>query len=247
MTQAIYNKLAKYYLFISLIGLYGRDGHLVEARALKRMINKHRKSKGNEMLIVASGLGLHDKFLKKDYKITGIDSNDGMLRISKSINPSIKYKKADMRVFRLAKKFDIVMCLDAMAHLQTYGNFEVALRNFSRHLKNGGVLIFSLDPVKGWFREFEIKTYSKGKKEVTLIHTNHLRRKGDVKFDSCIVFVVKEKGKKMKIYLDESPMGLFEVGKIKRILSKMGFRFVVYESFTGRKYGKENPVFICWK
>jgi len=243
----IYNELAKYYLFISQVGLYGKHGHEREVVIIKKLIKKHKKSKGKKLLIVASGLGLHDKFLKKDFEIIGVDKNEGMLRISRKINPDIKYKKGDMKTFKLNKKFDIVMCMDALPHLITYKNLKIALKNFSRHLKKNGLLIFSLDPVKKSFEEMRTKKYSKNNLEVTFIEVNHRRKKKDNKFDSCFIFVIKEKGKKMKIYPDYHMGGLFEVSKIKKILSKLGFKSHVYESYSFKKFRKENPVFVCMK
>jgi len=245
--EKIYNKLAKYYLFISQIGLYKKTGHVREAKIIKKLIKKHKKSKGNSLLMVASGLGLHDKFLKKDFKIIGIDKNEGMLRISRKINPDIKYKKGDMKTFKLNKKFDIVMCMDALPHLITYKNLKSALKNFSRHLKKDGILMFSLDPVKKSFKEMDMEKYSKSDLEVTLIHDNHLRNKRDNVFDSCMIFIIKERNKKMKVYIDKGPCGLVEVSKVKKIISKLGFKSYVYESYSFKKYRKENPVFVCLK
>jgi len=243
----IYNELAKYYLFISQIGLYKKNGHVREAAVIKKLVKKYKKSKGKDLLIVASGLGLHDKFLKKDFDIIGVDKNDGMLKISRKINPDIKYKKADMKTFKIKKKFDVVMCMDALTHLLSYKVLEVALKNFSRHLKKDGVLLFSFDPVKKSFEEMHSKRYSKGNTEVTFIEVNHRRSKRDNKFDSCFILVVKEKCKKMKIYFDYHMGGFFEVSKIKRIMSKLGFKSYVYEGYSSKKYEKENPVFVCIK
>lgn len=197
--------------------------------------------------MVASGLGLHDKFLKKDFDISGIDKNESMLNISRKINPDIKYKKGDMRTFRINKKFDVVMCLDALAHLTSYGNLKLALRNLSMHLKKDGLLIFSLDPVMESFKETSTEKYSKGDLEVTLIQLNHKRNRKDIKFDSCIVFVIKEKGREMKVCTDQSIMGLFEVMKVKKILAGLGFKFNIYENFSDKNYHKDNPVFVCMK
>jgi len=241
----IYNELVKYYLFISQVDLYKKTGHAREAAIIKKFIKKYKKSKGKDLLIVASGLGLHDKFLKKDFDIIGVDKNDGMLRISRKINPDIKYKKADMKTFKIKKKFDVVMCMDALTHLLTYKNLEIVLKNFSRHLKRGGVLLFSFDPVKKSFEEMRTKKYLKGNTEVTFIEVNHRRNKKDNKFDSCFILVVKQKGKKMKIYFDYHMGGLFEVSKIKKIMSKLGFKSYVYEGYSSKKHQEESPVFVC--
>ena len=174
--EKIYNQLAKYYFFISEVGLYSKHGHAREAKMIKKLIKKHKKSKGKNLLIIASGLGLHDKFLKKDFDIVGIDKNEGMLKISRKINPDIKYKKGDMKTFRLDENFDIVMCMDALPHLISYKNLKIALKNFSRHLKKDGVLLLSLDPVKKSFKEMNVDKYSRGNLEVTLIQVNHKQK-----------------------------------------------------------------------
>jgi len=240
----IYNELVKYYLFISQVGLYTKHGHAREATMIKKLIKKHKKTKGKKLLIAASGLGLHDRFLKKDFEIIGIDKNESMLRISRKINPDINYKKGDVKKFKLDEKFDVIMCMDALPHLITYRNLKIALKNLSRHLKKDGLLMFSLNPVKKSFKGISVDKYSRGNLEVTLIQVNHKHSKKDV-FDCCFIFVIKEKDKRMKIYLDECSGGLFEVTKIKKILTELGFKSHVYEGYYFKKYRKENPVFVC--
>ncbi|MFQ6010353.1 MAG: class I SAM-dependent methyltransferase, partial [Candidatus Aenigmatarchaeota archaeon] len=71
-----YKSLAWCYDFITT-----GKGHKKEADFIKRMVKKYKKSKGNELLNVACGHGWHDKFLKKTFKVTGLDYSKTILKI----------------------------------------------------------------------------------------------------------------------------------------------------------------------
>jgi len=93
-------------------------------------------------LDVACGTGNHIQFLKKYYKITGIDLNKDMLKIAKKKFPKLKFQQANMISFDLKNKFDFVTCLfSSIGYVKSYTNLKKTIASFSKHLKSGGVLI----------------------------------------------------------------------------------------------------------
>ena len=110
-----YNELAPLYDFICT-----PESRKKDMAALKKIISKHLKSGGKRLLDVACGTGLEDRYLKHDFDITGIDLNDGVLRIARRRNQDVEYLHGDMRRFKLDRKFDIIICFDAMCYLQNY-------------------------------------------------------------------------------------------------------------------------------
>jgi len=65
-----------------------------------------------------------------------------MLRLAKKKHPDIVFHRGDMVSFKLNKQFDAITCLfSAIGHLKTKRKLGLAIRNMSRHLKPGGVLI----------------------------------------------------------------------------------------------------------
>ena len=132
-----YKKLAKYY-----DASYHWKDYKKESESIHLLIKKYKKTKGNDLLEVACGTGNHIKYLRKNYNITGIDLNKQMLDIAKNKFADIKFVIEDMRSFSLKKKFDVIVCLfSSIAYMQNKTELKKAVKNFSRHLADGGVMI----------------------------------------------------------------------------------------------------------
>jgi len=102
MTQEqLYKKFAKYYDKI-----YEKMDYKKEAEFIKWAVKTYKCSPGNELLDVACGTGAHAHFLKNDFKITGFDINEEMLKIAREKVPDIPFIKCDM------KKMDLGVCIN---------------------------------------------------------------------------------------------------------------------------------------
>ncbi len=243
---SFYGNLAFYYDFIC-------SDRKNDVEILNKLINKHKKSKGNKLLDVACGTGLEDKYLKENFKLTGIDKNKGVLKIAKKRNPEIKYKVGDMRKFKLDEKFDVITSFDAINYLMNYDDLKKTLKNFSEHLNEGGIIIFYLDTVKEHFSQNDVKITHKSKDnmDVTLIE-NWFVDKNDVG-ETYLIFIIRKDGKS-EIKVDKHKWRLFEREKIKEILEGLGFKTYLYAgnektTFSTAKYSKESlfPIFVCEK
>ncbi len=138
--------------------LYSFKNYEKETAKLHQLIQTHKRSTGNDLLEVASGTGSHITFLKKlevacgtgghitylknSYSVEGLDLSPQMLKLAKKKHPEIVFHRGDMVSFKLKKHFDAITCLfSAIGHLKTRRKLGLAVRNMSRHLKPGGVLI----------------------------------------------------------------------------------------------------------
>ncbi len=134
----MYTKSENYY-----DAIYGTmKDYSKESGLLRRLIKRHKKSKGNSLLDIACGTGKHLTLLRKSFKAQGLDADPKMLAIARKRNPGIKFHKADMVDFHLPHKFDIITCLfSSIGYVKTLSSFRSAIRNMAEHLKPGGVLI----------------------------------------------------------------------------------------------------------
>jgi len=133
----LYDRSAQFY-----DALYSFKNYEKEAAQLHQLIQTHKRSTGNDLLEVASGTGSHITFLKKNYSVEGLDLSPQMLKLAKKKHPEIVFHRGDMVSFKLKKHFDAITCLfSAIGHLKTRRKLGLAVRNMSRHLKPGGVLI----------------------------------------------------------------------------------------------------------
>ena len=243
-----YNELASLYDFICTPENRKRD-----VAVLKKIISRHLRSGGRELLDVACGTGFEDKYLKQYFDLTGLDLNSAVLRIARKRNPGITYLQDDMRTFRLDKTFDVITCFDAMCYLQNYRELRQTLANFHRHLKPGGLLIFYIDPV--FLKEHHkqdtiiVNRKTKGKKTIILFEVYHKYAK---KIKGYVAYLILEANRDRFEEDTFETLGFFEVKKIRKILNQLGLRVHLYETgvrttFSLRRYdgSKQSPVFVC--
>jgi len=247
--EQFYQRLARYFDFIC-------GDRKQDVEILERIIKKHKKSKGDQLLDVACGTGLEDKYLKKHFDVTGLDLNKGVLDIAKKRNPEITYIIASMSNFKLNKKFDVITCFDAMCYLNNYQQLTKTLKNFYNHLSSEGVLIFYIDdPFLKELRKEKTKVIVNRNfsNNLEVILFEIYQEKGD-KVDVQNIFYITERGKTRIEIEPKISFGLFEIKKIKQTLQKLGFKIYLYgadpkTTFTTKQYTKKNifPIFVCEK
>ncbi|NIM96751.1 MAG: methyltransferase domain-containing protein [candidate division Zixibacteria bacterium] len=229
--------------------LVSEEEYVPEARFIQKMVKKHKKTSGNQLLDVGCGAGHHDLFLKDQYQIVGVDAGDKMLDLARKRNPELDYRKGDMREFQLNRKFDVVMAMDMLMYNRSYADLEVTLTNFSEHLKTGGVLMFYVENMKEKFEQNKtrFKRHKKGDIDIVLVENDYDPDPNDTEFECHLIFLIRKLGK-FEIQVDRHRMGLFEIGKMMQILQNLDFKTYLYElDFSGRKYVKEGPFFACVK
>ncbi|MBV8803358.1 MAG: class I SAM-dependent methyltransferase, partial [Gammaproteobacteria bacterium] len=142
--KPIFKEFAKYYDL-----LYSWKNYKNESNTIKNLIKKHKKSLGNDLLEMACGTGKHLPYFKDSFSILATDINRNMLSIARKNITGVQFKLADMTQFDLGKKFDVILCLfSSIAYIKTYKNLNKTIKNFSEHLKKGGVVI-----IEPWFTE----------------------------------------------------------------------------------------------
>jgi SAM-dependent methyltransferase len=229
--------------------LVSEEEYVPEAKFVEMMIKKHRRTAGSELLDVGCGAGHHDLFLKGKYDVVGVDESEKMLELARKRNPEIAYQQGDMRTFRLNRKFDVVMAMDMLMYNLTYSDLEMTLRNFSDHLQPGGLLLFYVENIKDRFEQNKTR-FKKRKEEnieIVLVENDYDPNPDDTEFECHLIFLIRKNGR-FDIEVDRHRMGLFELRRMIEILKSLHFTVHLYElDFSGRKYVKEGPFFVCRK
>ena len=133
----MYEESALYYDII-----YSYKNYEKESEKLHRIIQRYKKSKQKFLLDVACGTGNHISYLKKHYKVQGLDNNPRMLKQARKKYPDVSFHLGDMTIFNLRRRFDVVTCLfSAIGHVKTKARLRQAVRNMADHLNPGGLLI----------------------------------------------------------------------------------------------------------
>ncbi|MBI2134548.1 class I SAM-dependent methyltransferase [Candidatus Woesearchaeota archaeon] len=213
----MYSELAKYYDLI-----YGWKDYEKESQKIHNIIKKYKKTSGKDLLDVACGTGGHIQFLKHHYRIVGIDLNKEMLGIAKKKFPKIKFVKADMAVFDLKRRFDIIICLfGSIGYMKTYNNLKKAVNNFSKHLNPGGlVLIEDFVPKKDYKIGIPWANFI-DKPNVKIARMNLSKRRGDIAIVDFHFLIATKKG--VEYLRDYHELGLFDINKFLRIMKENNF------------------------
>ncbi len=142
MAGNLFDRIAEYY-----DDLHEDVDYASECTLLERVFTRFLHPRPASLLDIGCGTGSHALILaERGYRVTGIDSSAGMLRVARAKaggrrNPS--FVRGDMRRFDLGRTFDAIMCMDgAYTHLLTERDLLAHLRAVRRHLRPGGVYVF---------------------------------------------------------------------------------------------------------
>ena len=124
----------------------GKD-YAAEAAALRDLIET-RNPVPRRLLDVACGTGGHLLHLRQWFEVAGLDIEAAMLAEARRKLPDVPLIQADMRTFRLHRRFDAIVCLfSSIGYMQSTEELQAAVQRMAEHLAPGGVLV-----VDGWIR-----------------------------------------------------------------------------------------------
>jgi ubiquinone/menaquinone biosynthesis C-methylase UbiE len=240
-SEESYKKFAKYYDKI-----YADKDYSAEVEFIKWAVKKYKTGKGTRLLDVACGTGNHLVYLKNDFSVMGIDLNSKMLEIAKEKMPEVMFKKCDMKKLNLEERFDVILCMFAtIAYNLTYEELEHTLKIFYEHLSSGGVIIFDLHIHEDYWLGDRVWINTVVEKDLQLARISPSPQKKEI-LDLNMIFLIKEKGK-VDFDIDQHQIALFNVEKIKKVMSKIGFQTKIYAGITKKLWNKkmESPaVFV---
>ena len=215
-----YGKLAKHYDF-----LYEWKDYSRETRTLLQLISRYKRSSGNSLLDVGCGTGRHISYLRKKFDCVGMDASDQMLEQARRNVKGVEFVRGDMTRFNLDRKFDVILCLfSAIGYVRTYPRLARALRNFAKHLQEGGVVI-----IEPWFTKAQWKngsvhlTRHSKSDNLKIVRVGYSGVRGNISvLDERIL--VAERNRGISYYKDLQLLGLFERDKFLDLMRSAGLR-----------------------
>jgi len=217
--QILYTNLARYYDLI-----YSWKDYQKEVAAIRRLITKCKRSKGNDLLEVACGTGRHTQYLKDKFRVLGTDISTGMLGVARRNIKGVRFQQADMVTLNLGKEFDVITCLfSSIGYVKTSADLKRTLQNFARHLKKGGVVI-----IEPWLTE---KIFKTGLPHMTTYGDDHIKiarldvskARGNVSILG-MHYLVAEKDRTVKHFVDRHELTMFGPQQILRFMRQAGLR-----------------------
>lgn len=232
-----------------LAPVYDKIYHYVDyenqARFFSKLIIEHGLCKNQDILDICCGTGTHAHHLAKmGFRVTGLDKSSEMLKIAQAKNPAMEFVRADMRDFRLGRKFGAILCcFNAILYNKDQGELTTFLRNASKHLEQGGLLIFDVvDRSIGRRPNRKIFAYEEPGLKTEFEPEWVLNGKTGI-LDLFLRFSIN--GKEFRDY---HAMGAFSLEEIETLLQETGFEPFRFSSrfenpapeealFAGRKVG----------
>jgi ubiquinone/menaquinone biosynthesis C-methylase UbiE len=215
----IYKDQARYYDLI-----YSWKNYKEEAETIRRLIAKYKKSTGNDLLEVACGTGGHIQYLKDHFQATGTDINNGMLGVARKKIKGVRFQRADMVTLNLGRGFDAIICLfSSIGYLKTDATLKKTLRNFARHLKDGGVVVIEPWLTKGGYTTGHphMATYGDDNTKIARLNVSNVR--GD--FSVLDMYhLIAERNKGVKYFIDRHELRMVEPQRILQLMREAGLR-----------------------
>lgn len=80
-------------------------------------------------------------FVEKNIDVVGVDISEGLLKVAKEVNPTVRYIQADFRDLPFKdREFDAVWSHASLVHMETIEDMKKSLKEFHRVLKSSGYL-----------------------------------------------------------------------------------------------------------
>ena len=217
--QLLHHVLAKYY-----DNIYCFRDYLDESVRLQNIIEKYLKTGGNSVLDVACGTGLNLKYLKDDFSCTGVDISEAMLKLARKNVEGVKFKESDMKVLKLGKQFDVVMCLfSSIGYVKTLSNLERTIQGFSRHLKPGGLALIEPSYAESAYLRGEPRVATYDGAELKIARVTYARLRQALAVVNMHILIAK-KGVEPKYFVDRHDLGVFSVDETLRIMGAAGLK-----------------------
>ena len=101
------------------------------------------------LLELGSGGGNNALHMKRRFPhLLLTDVSDGMLAVSRALNPECEHRLGDMRTLRLGRTFDAVFVHDAVCYMTTEVDLRRAMETAAVHCRPGGAVLFAPDYVR---------------------------------------------------------------------------------------------------
>ncbi len=143
----MYSELASWWPLIS-----APEDYAEEADQYASAIVSASDGRCRTLLELGSGGGNNASHKKRRFDLTLVEPSEGMLAVSRVLNPELRHHQGDMRTVRLGEEFDAVFVHDAVCYMATEEDLRAAMATVFVHLRPGGVVVFAPDYVRETFR-----------------------------------------------------------------------------------------------
>jgi SAM-dependent methyltransferase len=158
--------------------------------------------------------------------VTLTDMSEGMLALSRRLNPECEHVLGDMRTLRLGAQFDAVLVHDAVCYMTTLADLRQATVTAFVHLKPGGVALFAPDHVRELFPAHGMTDHGgndNGQRGLRYLEWTFDPDPSDSLYVAEYAYLLHEEGQPTRTVYDRHVCGLFSRAEWLQLLSEVGF------------------------
>ena len=209
--------------------------------------------KSGTVLDLACGTGsMSIPFMKKGYRIIGVDLSEEMLEIASNrlfeAGNSFSLLKAKMQEFELPEKAEAcICCLDSINHLNNIDDVLATFKNVYDSLNNGGLFVFDINTVYKHNEVLADNTFVFDEDDYYLVWDNEAVDNRTVRI-LLDMFILN--GESYDRFSEEFEETAYSVEELSSLLNKVGFVDIkVYDelSYDEPKNDSERLYFVCKK
>jgi len=218
----LYGELASWFHLLSSPRDYAE-----EAEFARSLILEESSTAPITLLELGSGGGNNASHLKAHFKMTLADLSEGMLELSRKLNPECEHTQGDMRTFRLGRTFDAVFIHDAIMYMTTEADLHLALETAAVHCKRGGAGLFMPDVLCETFVSLTTHgghdSESGDGRKIRYIEWTFDADSSDTTYTVDFAYLLRERNRPVRAVHDTHIFGIFPRDTWLRLLRDAGF------------------------
>ena len=197
------------------------EGASLKVRDVIRRVRPHASS----LLDVACGTGRHLEYLKRDFRVEGLDFSAEMLAVARGRCPEIPFHEASLVDFRLDGRFDAITCLfGSIGYAHTLDGLHRAAGSMVSHLTPGGVLVVEPWILPAAFVTDRLILDTVDDPDLKVARMYVTRREGQVSvFDSHYLMVTPDG---VQHFTEREELGLFTDDQYRDVFRQAGLELV---------------------
>lgn len=217
------------------------------------VITKILKShKIKTVLDLTCGTGSQVFFLtKRGYEVIGSDFSPDLLKIArikaKKEKLNLKFIDGDMRNLQVGKFDAVITMFNAVGHL-TKSDFEKALQNINKNLKDSGIYVFDIFNLEAMndknIANFACLSHKKiGDTQITSAQFSTVNKKSGI-MTSYNNYMTQKKAEKPKSFNHEFSLQIYGLKKLKEMLERNGFKILEKSEIDGSIFSEKESTTI---
>jgi hypothetical protein len=179
------------------------------------------------LLELGSGGGNNASHLKAHFKMTLVDLSEGMLDLSRTLNPECEHIRGDMQSVRLERVFDAVLIHDAIMYMTTEADLRLAIETAFVHCRPGGAALFMPDVIRETFVSLTTHgghdSATGDGRSIRYIEWTFDSDPGDTTYTVDFAYLLRERDQPIRVVHDTHVFGIFPRETWLHLLRDIGF------------------------